>query len=65
MYIVFITKFHTELYKLTCLKLSTEQEQAIRSAIINAMKLQLDEVSQLVKLSVEFCYKHNIHVFQY
>ena len=41
-----------------CLKLSTEQEQAIRSAIINAMKLQLDEVSQLVKLSVEFCYKH-------
>ena len=56
-----------------CLKLSKEQEQTIRSAVINLMKLQIDAVRQLVKLSVEFCYKHmsvrshlflNIHVFQ-
>ena len=39
-----------------CLKLSTEQEQTIRRAVINAMKLQIDEVRQLVKPSVEFCY---------
>jgi hypothetical protein len=35
-----------------CLKLSTEQEQTIRSAVINPMKLQIDEVGQLVKCGI-------------
>ena len=57
-----------------CLKLATEQEQTIRSAVINPMKLQIDEVRQLVKFSVKFCYIQLSvlevilfykHVFQY